>query len=151
MIDRLLAGISILASILGFIVLPVIAIYWHNNYIPLIGVIIVILVAIFLYSNQKRLDYKINKQEDHNYTVTMVIEEKVLSRVNIIAKNEGLANFRARILSCQLADKTGHPITYKLSKGWVEEYGHKAITITPTKRKEYIHLHSKWKKIEERL
>ncbi len=60
-------------------------------------------------------------KEDHNYTVTMVItppdnknEEKVLSRVNIIAKNEGLANFRARILSCHLADRTGHPITYKL-------------------------------------
>ncbi len=100
-------------------------------------------------------------KEDHNYTVTMVItppdnkdesyEEKVLSRVNIIAKNEGLANFRARILSCHLADKTGHPITYKLSKGWIEEYGYKTIIITPTKKKEYIHLHSKWKKIEERL
>ncbi len=56
-------------------------------------------------------------------------EEKVLSRVNIIAKNEGIANFRARILSCHLADKTGHPITYKLSKGWVEECGYKAINI----------------------
>ncbi len=62
MIDKLLAGVSILASIFVYVVIPASAIYFHNNYIPFLGVIILFIFVAFLYRKQKKLDYKINEQ-----------------------------------------------------------------------------------------